>query len=178
LATAGSDFRPINDTFYPPAGATSFTVTLELMGDTAAECDEGLVLRFAGVYTGDETQKTARISIQNDDGPPALTGACPDPFTPDPTAPPPIDPPAAPAPTPAAGAETPGPAQHDPGRGCGFTHANTAAPLPLLLLALLAPLLGRTGRNRGAPTGRRAHEPLVGKRSRRSAMTSATIDPD
>jgi hypothetical protein len=72
---------------YPPTGATSFTVQLELLGDLQAECDEGLVIRYSGVYTGDDTPKTARLLIRNDDGPPA--GGCPDPFVPDPTAPPP-----------------------------------------------------------------------------------------
>ncbi len=165
LAVGGSDFKVLSETFYPPTGATTFAVTLELLGDITAECDEGLVLRFAGVYTGDDTQKTARLTITNDDGPRAITGACPDPFSPDPNAPAQPEPKPAEPPPDARGdagadAATDAPAA-DPQESSGACSyapgwaSRAQAPAGLVFLALLGWLLTRTGRTGGSPARRR-----------------------
>jgi hypothetical protein len=53
--------------------------TIEVLGDTAPECDEGLLIVYSSVYMGDDTVKTAKLVLRNDDGPASGCGA--DPFT-------------------------------------------------------------------------------------------------
>jgi hypothetical protein len=90
LAVSGRDFQPLADTLYPPPGVTSFTVTLLVLGDATPECDEGLMIEYGGVYTGDESRKTARVLIVDDDGARVGAGPCTHPFTPDPRELPPV----------------------------------------------------------------------------------------
>jgi hypothetical protein len=174
LAAPGRDFKALNETLYPPAGVTTFVAELLVVGDAIAECDEGLTIRYAGVYTGDETRRSARVLIQDDDGPPPAAGPCPDPFVPDPSAPPPVaeppvaEPPAADPPraelpvdggvpandAAAGGGNTGGTGGGlaDSGGGCslgrGDAGAGAVAVVALALLALV--FLRRTPRpNRG-----------------------------
>jgi hypothetical protein len=73
-------------TLYPRPGDTSLVFPLLVVSDMLAECDEGIVLQYGGVDTGDDSPKTIKVLIQDDDAGP--TGAsCPDPFGPTPKAP-------------------------------------------------------------------------------------------
>jgi hypothetical protein len=76
-AIADQDFRTFSQTLYPPAGATQMTFDLEVLSDTVPECDEGLYVRYATLYMGDDTPKLAKVILRNDDG---LVNGCTDPF--------------------------------------------------------------------------------------------------
>lgn len=91
-ATDGDDFTGGGfQVLYPTAlDQTEITYPLQILGDTRPECDEVLTIKYRGVYTGDDTMKTARVTILDDDAGPK--GSCP----PSPTTPP--TPPAEPAP--------------------------------------------------------------------------------
>jgi MYXO-CTERM domain-containing protein len=71
------DFVAVPTVLYPPAGSTQMTFTVDIIGDTQPECDEGLLIRYTLRYTGDETTKVAKLLIRNDDGP---VQGCSDPF--------------------------------------------------------------------------------------------------
>ena len=77
-AVADQDFANFSQTLYPPAGATQMTFTVDILSDTQAECDEGLLIQYTEAYLGDDTTKTAKMVLRNDDEP-AL--GCADPFT-------------------------------------------------------------------------------------------------
>ena len=84
-AVADQDFRALSQTYYPPAGATQMTFNVEILSDTQPECDEGLFIEYTEVYMGDDTTKTAKMLLRNDDGP---AQGCSDPFaTPTPVEP-------------------------------------------------------------------------------------------
>jgi hypothetical protein len=78
-ADGSNDFQPGFTVFYPPAGAVEFPFTVAIYGDTTPECDEGVIIEYAGIYTGDETRKTAHLLLKNDDVGP-LDSGCSDPF--------------------------------------------------------------------------------------------------
>jgi len=78
-AVADQDFRALSETFYPTAGATQMTFNVEILSDTQAECDEGLYIEYTEVTMGDDTTKTAKMVLRNDDGP---APGCSDPFVP------------------------------------------------------------------------------------------------
>jgi len=84
-ATPDQDFRALSQTYYPPTGATQMTFNVEILSDTQPECDEGLYIEYTEVYMGDDTTKTAKMLLRNDDGP---AQGCSDPFA----APPPVEP--------------------------------------------------------------------------------------
>jgi len=77
-AVADQDFRALSETYYPSAGATQMTFNIEVLSDTQAECDEGLFIEYTEVYMGDDTTKTAKMVLRNDDGP---AQGCSDPFS-------------------------------------------------------------------------------------------------
>jgi hypothetical protein len=87
-AVADQDFRNFSQTLYPPAGATQLTFTVDILSDTQSECDEGLLIQYTEAYLGDDTTKTAKMILRNDDEP-AL--GCADPFTRPPVAEPGLD---------------------------------------------------------------------------------------
>jgi hypothetical protein len=150
-AGVGEDFQSGENTLYPAAGATESRLTFDILSDRVPECDEGLTIQYGAVYSGDDTTKTARVLIVNDDGPPGapcadpyLPGPRPDGGVPDASS---DDPPRADsaAPPPATVAE--GGGQLAAGSsGCAVASGTSGAPL--LLLALLG-LLARGRRARG-----------------------------
>jgi hypothetical protein len=71
------DFVAVPEVLYPPAGSTQMTFSVDIIGDTQPECDEGLLIYYTLLYTGDETTKVAKLLIRNDDGP---VQGCSDPF--------------------------------------------------------------------------------------------------
>jgi hypothetical protein len=79
-ARAGEDFVGQSLLLYPPPGSTSMTFGITVLSDMTAECDEGVVIAYQGLATGDETKKEAKLLILDDDGGPAGAGSCPDPF--------------------------------------------------------------------------------------------------
>lgn len=79
-ATPGEDFVLEPRILYPRGGDTSVSATMEIIGDTTPECDEGIVVSYRASYTGDDAAKSAKILIVDDDEGPR-PDACPDPFT-------------------------------------------------------------------------------------------------
>jgi hypothetical protein len=79
-AQFGEDFRAHPMVLYPSTGATTVTYSIDLVADAVPECDEGILIVYAGVYTGDDTKKTARLLIEDDDGGMGSGPSCPDPF--------------------------------------------------------------------------------------------------
>jgi Calx-beta domain len=83
-AVAGQDFHAFSQTLYPPAGVTTtMTFNVEILSDADPECDEGILIQYNEVYMGDDSVKTAKLVLRNDDGP---AQGCSDPFTPPPAA--------------------------------------------------------------------------------------------
>jgi hypothetical protein len=81
-ARLGEDFSAKGQTLYPLPGATEIPFAFEILSDTIPECDEGFTIEYSAAYSGDDTKKTARVLIENDDGP---TGpGCADPYVPPP----------------------------------------------------------------------------------------------
>ena len=77
-ATVREDFMDDTYLLSPPSGATEMTFTVRVWGDTQPECDEGLLIVYSTLNMGDNTTKTAKLLIRNDDGP---AQGCGDPFT-------------------------------------------------------------------------------------------------
>jgi hypothetical protein len=80
-ARAGEDFVGGSQDLYPAPGSTSMTFELDVLSDTTPECDEGVLIEYQGINTGDDTPKVAKLLIRDDDG--GSTdggGACADPF--------------------------------------------------------------------------------------------------
>jgi hypothetical protein len=155
-ATAGSDFVSEFIVVYPEPGATSAPFSVTVVGDTRAECDEGILIEYNAFYTGDEVKKTARLLIQDDDGGPQGGLSCADPFLPG-TQPPPDPPalsPADPSPDAGSGYDAPG-VMPTLGRGiassggCALTgDPPSKAGAVLFILSLAAVLLPRCRRRR------------------------------
>ena len=78
-ATADQDFRAVSTTLYPSTGATEITFTVDILSDTQPECDEGLLIQYAGRYGIDDATRVAKLILRNDDGPVA---GCGDAFVP------------------------------------------------------------------------------------------------
>jgi MYXO-CTERM domain-containing protein len=77
---------------YPLGGETVMKASFDIVGDAVHECSEGLVLQYQAVYMGDDTARTAKLLITDDDaGEPGSASAagCIDPYT---GPPPPRDP--------------------------------------------------------------------------------------
>jgi hypothetical protein len=51
---------------------------VNVLGDTKAECDEGVVVTVRGHDTGDDVLREGHVLIVDDDGP--RPASCPDPF--------------------------------------------------------------------------------------------------
>jgi large repetitive protein len=84
-ARAGEDFVDGAQDLYPAPGSSSMTFELDVLSDTTPECDEGVLIEYQGIDTGDDTPRVARVLILDDDGGPRGAGtgdggACPDPF--------------------------------------------------------------------------------------------------
>jgi hypothetical protein len=52
---------------YPNGGETEMITSLDIIGDSTPECDEGLVLQYQAVYMGDDTARQAHLLIVDDD---------------------------------------------------------------------------------------------------------------
>jgi hypothetical protein len=77
----GEDFlHPDPWRLIPEAGATEMRFTIDVLGDTRPECDEGVLVRYWGEEMGDDTKHTAHLMIVDDDGFPKDDPRCPDPF--------------------------------------------------------------------------------------------------
>jgi hypothetical protein len=154
-ATPAEDYVPLSaGTLRFAAGETTKTVTVQVVGDTMPECDEGFALKLTHWYRGAPLFVPA--VIVNDDSV-ADAGACPDPLTP-PRAPTPSSPDAgAPdAGMPDAGAGSDARPGTPAGNGGGCAVAGSAAgawPLPLFVLATW---WGARGRRGGRPISCRA----------------------
>jgi hypothetical protein len=76
-ATSGTDFTPTSGTLTIPAGQTSGTFTVPIIGDTTAEPDETVVVQLTGAAGATLTTPTVTGTILDDDGPAtiAVTGS-------------------------------------------------------------------------------------------------------
>lgn len=72
-ATAGSDFTSTSGTATFPAGATSQSIAIDIVGDAVAEGDETFELQLTNPINASLANTRAIVTIQNDDGVPALT---------------------------------------------------------------------------------------------------------
>jgi MYXO-CTERM domain-containing protein len=74
-ARAGEDFvSRAFETIYPPPGATDVAYTIQIEGDTHPEPDEDIVIRYQAIYAGDDTFRTVRVTIVDDDPTPPSRG--------------------------------------------------------------------------------------------------------
>jgi hypothetical protein len=81
-ARIGEDYR--SEPFqliYPQGGETEMTFSFFINADAMHECDEGVVFQYQGVYMGDDTARTAKLLIADDDFGIGEVAACPDPYT-------------------------------------------------------------------------------------------------
>lgn len=67
-ARSGEDFVGTSLELHPSPGATSVSFAVTVLGDATPECDEGIIVEYQGVLTGDDTKKQARILLVDDDG--------------------------------------------------------------------------------------------------------------
>lgn len=79
-AVADQDFRAVGKMLYLSSGATEWVFTIDVLADLLPECDEGLLIVYSSLYMGDDTVKSAKLVLRNDDGPVPGCGA--DPFAP------------------------------------------------------------------------------------------------
>jgi len=68
-ATSGTDFTPTSGTLTIPAGQTSGSFTVPIIGDTTVEPDETVVVQLTGVSGATLATPTATGTIIDDDGP-------------------------------------------------------------------------------------------------------------
>jgi MYXO-CTERM domain-containing protein len=76
-AVADEDFRSYGEILYPPVGAIDMGFTIQVLGDTMPECDEGFYIEYTAIGTGDDVTHRAKVLLRDDDG---LVPGCPDPF--------------------------------------------------------------------------------------------------
>ena len=72
-AAAGADYQTVSGTATIAAGATSTTVTVPVVGDTALEPDETFLLNLAGPVNATIARAQASAVIVNDEGLPTLS---------------------------------------------------------------------------------------------------------
>jgi hypothetical protein len=75
-ARLGEDWTGGFQVLYAAAGATSVPFSVEVVADTIPECDEGVVIQYWALDSGDEKMKEAHLVIEDDDGGPRDPAQC------------------------------------------------------------------------------------------------------